>query len=314
MLPAETGTRQEKESPTRPGEVVTDSTQRPGFPVVGVGASAGGLDAFTRLLGNLPPKPGMAILFIQHLDPKRESILPELLAASSPMPVRHAQQGMHLEPNQVYVSPPNAIVTVTDGHLQVSPRPEIPRLFMPVDFMLRSLASTMGRRTIGVVLSGGGTDGALGTQAIKEVDGITFAQDEKSAAQDSMPRSAILTGCVDYVLDPAGIAHELLRVGSHPYLATAAEPATSELITDGEEAELQKIFALMRRATGVDFTRYKRSTILRRVRRRMTLRRVEHMSEYRACSRMSPKKSALSTRTSSSASPAFSAIPSRSMF
>ena len=247
MLPAETGTRQEKESPARPGEVVTDSTQRPGFPVVGVGASAGGLDAFTRLLGNLPPKPGMAILFIQHLDPKRESILPELLAASSPMPVRHAQQGMHLEPNQVYVSPPNAIVTVTDGHLQVSPRPEIPRLFMPVDFMLRSLASTMGRRAIGVVLSGGGTDGALGTQAIKEVDGITFAQDEKSAAQDSMPRSAILTGCVDYVLDPAGIAHELLRVGSHPYLATPAEPATSELITDAEEAELQKIFALMRR-------------------------------------------------------------------
>ncbi|MGA7495286.1 MAG: chemotaxis protein CheB [Isosphaeraceae bacterium] len=280
MLPAETGTHQEKESQARPGEVVTDSTRRPGFPVVGVGASAGGLDAFTRLLGNLPPKPGMAILFIQHLDPKRESILPELLAARSPMPVRHAQQGMHLEPNQVYVSPPNAIVTVTDGHLQVSPRPEIPRLFMPVDFMLRSLASTMGRRAIGVVLSGGGTDGALGMQAIKEVDGITFAQDEKSAAQDSMPRSAILTGCVDYVLDPAGIAHELLQVGSHPYLATPAEPATTELITDGEEAELQKIFALIRRYSGVDFTRYKRSTILRRVRRRMILRRVEHLSEY----------------------------------
>ena len=181
--------------------------------MVGVGASAGGLDAFSRLLGNLPPKPGMAFLFIQHLDPKRESILPELLGASSPMPVRHAQQGMRLEPNAVYVSPPNAIVTVTDGHLQLAPRPEIPHLFMPVDFMLRSLAGTMGRHAIGVVLSGGGTDGALGMQAIKEVDGITFAQDEKSAAQDSMPRSAILTGCVDYVLDPAGIAHELLRVG-----------------------------------------------------------------------------------------------------
>jgi len=153
---------------------------------------------------------------------------------------------MLLEPNAVYVSPPHAIVTVTDGHLQLSPRPEIPRLFMPVDFMLRSLALTMGRRAIGVVLSGGGTDGALGMQAIKEVDGITFAQDEKSAAQDSMPRSAILTGCVDYVLDPAGIAHELLRVGSHPYLATPAEPATSDLITDGENAEMQKILALMR--------------------------------------------------------------------
>ncbi len=146
MLPDEIGPRQEKESPTSPGEVVTDSTQRPRFPVVGVGASAGGLDAFTRLLGNLPPRPGMAFLFIQHLDPKRESILPELLAATSPMPVRHAQQGMLLEPNAVYVSPPGAIVTVADGHLQVSPRPDIPRLFMPVDFMLRSLALAMGRR------------------------------------------------------------------------------------------------------------------------------------------------------------------------
>jgi two-component system CheB/CheR fusion protein len=189
---------------------------------------------------------------------------------------------MLLERNQVYVSPPNAIVTVTDGHLQVSPRPEIPRLFMPVDFMLRSLALTMGRRAIGVVLSGGGTDGALGMQAIKEVDGITFAQDEKSAAQDSMPRSAILTGCVDYVLDPAGIAKELLRIGSHPYLDTSAEPEAGNLITANEEAELQKIFALLRRTMGVDFSGYKRSTILRRIRRRMTLRRVEQMAEYLA--------------------------------
>src|SRR5271157_6621954 len=109
------------------------------------------------------------------------------------MPVHDGQQGMHLERNAVYVSPPNAIVTVTDGHLQVSPRPEIPRLFMPVDFMLRSLALTMGPSAIGVVLSGGGTDGALGMQAIKEVDGITFAQDEKSAAQDSMPRLSLRT-------------------------------------------------------------------------------------------------------------------------
>ena len=153
---------------------------------------------------------------------------------------------------------------------------------------VRSLRQWAG--AIGVVLSGGGTDGTLGTQAIKEVDGITFAQDEKSAAQDSMPHSAILTGCVDYVLDPAGIAHELLRVGSHSYLATPAEPATTELITDGEEAELQKIFALMRRYSGVDFTRYKRSTILRRVHRRMILRRVEHLSEYQCLLQNEPEE------------------------
>ena len=137
MLPDKTGTLQGEDTVAGPSAAVANCSQRPQFPVVGVGESAGGLEAFSRLLGNLPSSCGMAILFIQHLDPKRESILPELLAVSSPMPVLHARQGMLLEPNQVYVSPPNAIVTVTDGHLQVSPRPEVPRLFMPVDFMLR---------------------------------------------------------------------------------------------------------------------------------------------------------------------------------
>ena len=285
MLPHETETFQGKESLTRSDEVVsdqvvTDPIQRPQFPVVGVGASAGGLDAFTRLLGNLPPKSGMAFLFILHLDPKRESILPEILAASSPMPVRHAQQGMLLEPNQVYVSPPNAIVTVTDGHLQVSPRPEIPRLFMPIDFMLRSLALTMGRRY---------RSGSLGRRHRRQLSGCRRSR-KRTASHSRRMRSrplrtvcragAILTGCVDYVLDPAGIAQELLRISSHPYLATAGEPGTSDLISDTEEAELQKIFGLLRRTTRVDFGRYKRSTVLRRVRRRMSLRRVEQMSEY----------------------------------
>ncbi len=120
--------------------VGTETATRRNFPVVGVGASAGGLDAFTKLLSHLPPRPGMAFLFVQHLDPHRDSLLPELLGSVSPMPVRQVENGMELLANQVYVSPSNGIVTVEDSHLRLSPRPETPRLFMPVDFMLRSLA------------------------------------------------------------------------------------------------------------------------------------------------------------------------------
>jgi two-component system CheB/CheR fusion protein len=130
---------------------------------------------------------------------------------------------MELLSNQIYVSPSNAMVTVDDSRLRLSPRPETPRSFMPVDFMLRSLAQARSGRAIGVILSGGGTDGALGIQAIKEVEGITFAQDGQSAAHDGMPRSAVLTGCVDYVLDPAGIAQELARIGGHSYYAGAQD-------------------------------------------------------------------------------------------
>ena len=182
----------------------------------------------------------MAFLFVQHLDPHRDSLLPELLGSVSPMPVRQVENGMELLANQVYVSPSNAIVTVDDSHLRLSPRPETPRLFMPVDFMLRSLAQARSGRSIGVILSGGGTDGALGIQAIKEVEGITFAQDDQSAAHDSMPRSAVLTGCVDYVLDPAGIAQELARIGGHPYLATRVDPVAQEPVDELDETSCRK--------------------------------------------------------------------------
>src|SRR5262249_27567485 len=132
----------------------------PRFPVVGIGASAGGFEAFTKLLGGLPPRPGMAFVLVQHLDPKRESILPGLLSGNTSMPVRAAEDGMSLEQDHVYVIPPNAVVTVGDSRLRLSPRPEAPRHFMPVDYLFRSLAKSMGRRAIGVILSGGGTDGA----------------------------------------------------------------------------------------------------------------------------------------------------------
>jgi len=270
------------ESPMSPEEI--DATNRPAeslrFPVVGVGASAGGLAAFTKLLRNLPARPGMALVLVQHLDPNRESMLPGLLASSTTMPVRAAEDGTVLEPDHVYVIPPNAIVTVAGSRLKLTPRSEVPRPFMPVDYLFRSLPNTMGRRAIGVILSGGGTDGALGLKEITEADGITFAQDESSAAQDSMPRSAILSGSVDYVLPPEAIARELARIGRHPYLADHAQRGVGEPITQEEEFAIQRVFGLMRTSSGVDFSRYKRNTLLRRTRRRMGLRRLEQIGDY----------------------------------
>jgi two-component system CheB/CheR fusion protein len=187
---------------------------------------------------------------------------------------------MVLEADHVYVIPPNAIVTVADSRLKLTPRIEVPRPFMPVDYLFRSLAKTMSRRAIGVILSGGGTDGVLGLQEIKEADGITFAQDQMSATHESMPRSAILSGCVDYVLPPDGIARELARIGRHRYLAEESDRRAGEPDNQQEVDEIQRVFGLVRAATGVDFSRYKRNTLLRRTRRRMGLRRVENLTDY----------------------------------
>ena len=250
------------------------------FPVVGIGASAGGLDAFKQLLLHLPATTGMAFIFVQHLDPRHESILPDLLAEATSMPVHRALDGMPLNPNHVYVIPPNSIVTVVGGNLSLTPRPDSHRLFMPVDYLLRSLANDLGLRSIGVILSGGGTNGTLGIQAIKAAEGITFAQTEETAAHDSMPRCAVLSGSIDYVLSPAGIADELNRIGRHPYLDMSAQVRGVKQAEAVDERELRKLFSLIQSHTGVDFSGYKRNTILRRVIRRMTIRRLDNAPDY----------------------------------
>jgi two-component system CheB/CheR fusion protein len=175
------------------------------FPIVGVGASAGGLDAMNKLLGGFPADAGLAFLVVQHLHPEHQSQLPQLLGKITPLAVREATDGVRVEPNHVYIIPPNTTMRIVDGHLALGPRP--PRgLNMPIDHLFRSLAGVQRSRAIGVVLSGEGTDGTLGCQAIKSEGGITFAQDEQSAKHDSMPRSAVAEGVIDYVLPPARIA------------------------------------------------------------------------------------------------------------
>ena len=181
------------------------------FPIVGVGASAGGLEAFTELLKHLPPDTGMGFVLVQHLDPQHESTLPQLLARATTLAVSVVVDNMRVTPNHVYVIPPNASLTIARGILRLGPRPQQRAPTHSIDVFFESLAEDQRERAIGVILSGTASDGTAGLEAIKAEGGITFAQDE-SARYDSMPRSAITAGCVDFVLSPEKIAHELARI------------------------------------------------------------------------------------------------------
>jgi two-component system CheB/CheR fusion protein len=253
----------------------------PPFPVVGVGASAGGLEAFSDLLRNLSEQPGLAFPFVQHLEPHRKSQLAQIIGGVTSMPVREATDGLPIKVDHVYILPPNTNMALTDGTLHLTAREPSRGPHMPADHLFRSLAAIHKSRAVGVILSGGGTDGTLGFQAIKAEGGITFAQDEQSARQASMPRCAVADGNVDYVLPPREIAEQLLRLREHPY--TKQDKATPPA-GDG----LNHVMTVMRSRTGVDFGNYKRSTILRRIQRRMALRGLEHVEDYQKLLREDP--------------------------
>src|SRR6266851_4574622 len=249
------------------------------FPIVGVGASAGGLEAFTQLLTALGSVTEMAYVLVQHLDPSHESALTGLLAKATEMPVRQASDGTSVEPNHVYVIPPNVDMTISQGILRLTARTETRGHHMPIDRFLRSLAEDQRSNAIGVILSGTASDGTLGLAAIKVEGGITFAQDEKSAKFDGMPQSAIAAGCVDFVLSPDAIGRELASIRAHPYLAPASSSRTAELVPDGDP-QLKDILHLLRAANGVDFSDYKPATVKRRILRRMALHKVEKLKGY----------------------------------
>jgi len=245
-----------------------------------VGASAGGLEAFTELLKHLPPEIGFAFVLVQHLDPRHASALPKILSAKTRMGVREAAEGDVLKPNVVFVLPADKAITVSQGRLWLSPRVESAGLHHPIDVFLRSLATEQKSRAIAVILSGSGSDGALGIRAVKDEGGIIFAQDEKSAQHAGMPQSAIATGCADFVLPPAGIARELARLGGHSYLLQQTAPASAP--PPQEETSLRQIFTLLRNMSKIDLSQYQQSTIRRRLQRRMALAQVEKIEDYAA--------------------------------
>jgi two-component system CheB/CheR fusion protein len=238
------------------------------FAIAGIAASAGGLEAFTSMLSHLPTDTGMAFVLIQHLSPDYESLLSEILSRVTAMPVSQAQDGTSIEPNQVYVIPPNTQMTVANGLVRLSPRQKIAGKYMPADVFFESLAANRGNRAIGIVLSGTDGDGALGLTAIKVAGGVTFAQCQSTAKFDSMPNTAVATGSVDFVLPPHAIAEELVKLSRSPFLFY---PELIQVVkaTPQPGDALSIIFALLRTATDIDFTLYKPTTLDRRIQRRI---------------------------------------------
>ena len=242
------------------------------FPVVGVGASAGGLEALETLLGRLP-RTGMAFVVIQHLAPGRESHLSEILSRSTRLPVTQATDGVTVEPDHVYVIPPGVNLAMFQAKLHLLGLPNAPagEPPLPVDFFFQSMARDCGARCMGVVLSGTGIDGTRGLQNIREAGGLTFAQDPSTARFQGMPTAAAIGA--DSVLAPEAIADELVRISRHPYVVRGAVPP------QGEEG-LKKLFLLIRSAFGTDLSFYKYATVQRRIERRLALNKVERLDDY----------------------------------
>lgn len=232
---------------------IVDRAASVSFPIVGVGASAGGLEAFSQLLEEIPSDTGMGFVLIQHLDPSHHSLLANALSKATKMAVTQAIDGERVEPNHVYVIPPNADIALLHGVLTLIPRPDNGRKrHLPIDFFFNSLAEERGSHAIGIILSGTASDGTEGLKAIKAEYGITFAQDPQSAKFDGMPRSAVDAGVVDYCLPIAELARELGRLCHHPYVSALRKQAPKS-----DDLTLNKIFAMVRGAVGVDVSEYK---------------------------------------------------------
>lgn len=246
------------------------------FPVVAIGASAGGLEAFSNLLRSLPIEPGLALIFIPHLDPTHESAMVELLSRTTPLPVVQAAEGMRVAVNRVHVLPPNSDMTIAGGVLHLVRREAGRGHHMPVDTFFRSLADDQTANAIGVILSGTANDGTLGLAAIKDNTGITFAQDSDSAKYDGMPNSAIASGVVDYVLPPERIAQELIRIQKQP-LPSQEFPGDA---FDAKDALMKDVFRLLKSYSKVDFIDYKIATIRRRILRRMNINHIDELPQY----------------------------------
>jgi len=266
-----------------------DAPPRLPFPVVGIGASAGGLEAIGEFFKTLRPDAGMAYVMIQHLPPDRESMMTEILSKKTSMPVTEVRDGIAVEPNHVYVIRPGHTLTIEDGRLHLGERLASPGNNRPIDDFFRSLAQEQRERAIGIILSGMGSNGAAGAQAIKAVGGLCIAQEPESAQYPSMPRHLIDAGYADYILRPGDIADVLLAYADHPYARGGRETNASRLLAR-EQQHVREILAVLRTRTRQDFNGYKKPTVLRRIQRRMGLSRLTDVGEYAKLLRQSPSE------------------------
>ena len=268
--------------PPEPRPSKTQST----FPIVGIGASAGGLEALELFLKHVPEGSGMAFVIVQHLDPTHKGIMVELLQRTTPMPVVQVRDRLKVEPDRVYVIPPNKDMSILHGVLHLL-EPAAPRgLRLPIDFFFRSLADDCQARSIGVILSGMGSDGTLGLRAIKEKTGVVFVQTPALAKFDGMPRSAIDADLADVVAPAEELPGKIIDYLKHTPLIAKPDPSRESKT----QSALEKVFILLRTQTGHDFSQYKKSTVYRRVERRMGLQQIEKIATYVRFLRENPQE------------------------
>ena len=249
------------------------------FPIVGIGASAGGLAALEAFFSAMPvdADPGMAFVVVQHLAPDHKSLLTDLIRRRTRMQVFEVQDGLAVQLNCAYIIPPNRDMAFLNGTLQLI-EPSAPRgQRLPIDFFFRSLAQDQRERSICIVLSGTGSDGTLGVRAIKGEGGMAMAQNRASTEYDGMPRSAIATGLIDYELPPAEMPAQLVAYVAHAF---GGPPRPADEPPPKTENALKKIFVLLRAQTSHDFSQYKLNTINRRIERRIAVQQISSFDEY----------------------------------
>ena len=246
------------------------------FPIIGIGASAGGLEAFELFFKTMPPASGMAFVLVPHLDPGHASMLSEILQRNTTMPVHEAEDNTKIQPNHVYIIPPGKDMAIFHSALHLSIPEHVRGLRLPIDAFFRSLAEDQGERAICVILSGSGSDGTLGLRAIHGVGGVSFVQEPTTAKYDGMPSSAVQSGLATYVMPVEKITEQLIA-----YVKTIADTGIPpSLPVPAALSAMRRIAILLRTKTGNDFSQYKQSTIRRRIERRMVVHNIADMDTY----------------------------------
>ncbi len=254
-----------------------ESFDETGTIVVGIGASAGGLEALQDFFKAVPLNSGLAYVVIQHLSPDYKSLMDELLARHTRLPIQIISDGLQIQPDNIYLIPPRKNLRIFKNKLFLEEQNLKKGLNLPIDIFFRSLAEEKGKNAVGIILSGTGSDGTLGTRAIKETGGMIMVQDDQSAKFDGMPRSSIATGLVDYILPPQKMPEALLEYTKHPFVR---KDKTLESILSKNIDTLTKIIMILRDYSGIDFSYYKENTIIRRLERRVSINRFDTLEEY----------------------------------
>ncbi len=254
----------------------TENDTRPSY-IVGIGASAGGLEALERLFEKMPTDTNLAFVVVQHLSPDFKSLTDELLGRRTQIPIHRVTDGMPVERNAIYLLPPKKDMIISDGKLLLTDKDPAQMLTLPIDVFFRALAQDAGDRAIAVILSGTGSDGSRGIHDIHEAGGLVIAQTPESAKFDGMPKSAVQTGLVHFSLAPEEMPDALLRYIKHPLAKEAALVGPTETVP---ESAMEAIFRLLRNAYDIDFSHYKPETVVRRTERRLLLNRSVDLDEY----------------------------------